>query len=137
MAVHGNVERCADLTHPVVAEPSETLHEGRERDTLDRVEVYRGPPRDWIITRLHDNLAGETPNVGRTGSDQGASQPRNGRVTREHDNWPPADIRQLAPPHLSPCGKRAHTHDAAAASRNDARSPQASVSSSGCSSYTA
>ena len=50
------------------------------------------------------------------------------------DNGPPADIGQLAPPHLSPRGKRAPAHDAAAAFRNDARSPHASGSSSGCSS---
>ena len=68
------------------------------------------------------------------GATSGASQARNRRITREHDDRSPADVGQLAPPHLSPCGKRARAHDAAAASRNDARSPQASGSSSGCSS---
>ena len=29
-AVHGNVERCANLAHPVVAEPSETLDVNRD-----------------------------------------------------------------------------------------------------------
>jgi hypothetical protein len=35
LAVHGNVERCADLTHTAVAESSEALYEHRDGDTLD------------------------------------------------------------------------------------------------------
>ena len=134
MAVHGNVERCADFTHAIVAEPSETLDKDAERHALDRVEVDRGPARNWIATLLQYDLAGQAADRGRTRCDQRASQPWNGCVTREHDDWPPADIRQLAPPHLSACGQRAHAQDAEAASRNDARSPHASASSGGCAS---
>lgn len=34
-AVHGNVERCADLTHTAIAESSEALYEHRDGDALD------------------------------------------------------------------------------------------------------
>ncbi len=137
VAVHGYVEGDADLTHPFIAEPAETLNEGRDRDALYRVEVYRRPPRNWIVTRLHHDLAGKTPDRRRAGRDERSPQPRNGRVTRQHDDRPPTDLRQLAPPHLSARRKSARAHDSAAASRNDARSPQASGSVSGCSSYAA
>jgi hypothetical protein len=35
--VHCDVERCADLTHTAVAEPSEALYEYCDRDALYRV----------------------------------------------------------------------------------------------------
>jgi hypothetical protein len=35
MAAHGNVERRADFTHAIVAEPSETLDKDSKRHALD------------------------------------------------------------------------------------------------------
>jgi hypothetical protein len=58
MAVHGNVKRCADFTHAIVAEPSQTLDKDCKRHALDRVEVDRGPARHWIATLLQYDLAG-------------------------------------------------------------------------------
>jgi hypothetical protein len=134
MALHCNVERGADFTHAIVAEPSETLDQDSERHALDRVQVDRGSARNWIATLLQYDLARQAADRGRTGCDQRAFQPWNGCVTREHHDWPSADIRQLAPPHLSARRQRAHAQDAEAASRNDARSPHASASSGGCAS---
>jgi hypothetical protein len=40
-AIDGDLERFADLAHPLVAEPTETLGEDCDRDALDRVEIHR------------------------------------------------------------------------------------------------
>ena len=69
---------------------------------------------------------------GGAGRDQRPAQPRDGRVARQdHDRATP-DLGRLAPPHLtaSRCA-----HERAAASRNEARSPQSSGASRGWSSY--
>jgi hypothetical protein len=92
VAVNSYIERCTDFTHTVVAEPSETLHQDGNRDTLDRVEVDRRPLRHWIVSRLDDNLAGETANCGGTRRDERAFQARNRRITREHDDRSPTDV---------------------------------------------
>jgi hypothetical protein len=86
-AVHSDLKRCTELAHPVVAESSEALNKNRDGDALNRVEVDSGTAGDWIIARFQHDLAGQSADRGRTGSDERASQPWNGRVTREHDNW--------------------------------------------------
>jgi hypothetical protein len=48
----GHVERRAHLSHAVVAESSEALHEDRDGHALDRVKVDRGSAGDWIVVRL-------------------------------------------------------------------------------------
>jgi hypothetical protein len=48
----GDVERCAHLSHAVAAESSEPLDEDCDGYALDRVEVDRGPARDWIAVWL-------------------------------------------------------------------------------------
>jgi hypothetical protein len=48
----GDVERCAHLSHAVVAESSEPLNEDCDGHALDRVKVERGPARDWIAVWL-------------------------------------------------------------------------------------
>jgi hypothetical protein len=39
--VNGDVECCADLAHPLIAQASQSLRECSYRDTLDRVEIHR------------------------------------------------------------------------------------------------
>ena len=40
-AVHGDGQGFADVSHPLIAQASETFDEHTQRDTLDRVEVDR------------------------------------------------------------------------------------------------
>jgi hypothetical protein len=93
VAIHGDIECYADFAHPIVAKPSETPHEDSDGNALDRVEVDRRPPRNWIVSRLHNNLAGETADRGCTRRNERAPQPWNGRITGKHHDGPPADIR--------------------------------------------
>jgi len=86
MAVHGYVERCANFTHAILAEPPETLHKDAKRDALNRVEVDRGPARNWIAALLQYHLAGQAADRGGARCDQRAVQPWDGCVTREHDH---------------------------------------------------
>jgi hypothetical protein len=72
-AVHGDVERGADLVHPVVAEPPKTLHKRPDGDALDGVEVHTGSPRDRIMSRFQHDLAGQAADRGRTGRDERAT----------------------------------------------------------------
>jgi hypothetical protein len=39
--VNGDVDRCADLAHPLIAEASQSLRECSDRDALYRVEIHR------------------------------------------------------------------------------------------------
>ena len=52
MAFDGYVERCAYLSHAVVAESSKALNEDRNGHALDRVKVNRGSAGDWVVVRL-------------------------------------------------------------------------------------
>jgi hypothetical protein len=52
VAFDGDVERCAYLSHSVVAEASESLNEDRDGHALHRVEVDRGPAGDRIVVWL-------------------------------------------------------------------------------------
>ncbi len=56
-------------------------------------------------------------------------------VSREHDDRTSADVGWFAPPQLATPGQCGHV--AAAASRNDAKSPQSSGSVIGCATYAA
>lgn len=125
----------ADLAHTGVCQPAQTFDEYRDRDTLKRVQVDCRPPRDRIVAEFEDDLAGKASNRRRARCDECPTQPWDRRVAREHDDRAPTDLNQFAPPHLPTDRKRAH--EAAAACRNDARSPHSSGSSAGCSSYAA
>jgi hypothetical protein len=52
VAFDGHVERRAHLSHAIVTEPPEALHEDREGDALYRVKVDRGSAGDWIVVGL-------------------------------------------------------------------------------------
>jgi hypothetical protein len=80
VAFNGHVERCAYLSHAIVAEPSQSLHEDRDGHALDGVEVDRGSAGDWIIGGLQDDLAGQAADGGRARCDERASQSRDGRI---------------------------------------------------------
>lgn len=56
-AVDGHGERGADLPHPVVAEPTESVDEHTERHTLDGVEVDHTHQRHWVRARFEGHLA--------------------------------------------------------------------------------
>jgi hypothetical protein len=52
VAFDGDVERCAYLSHTVVAESSESLDEDRDGHALHGVEVDRAPAGDRILVWL-------------------------------------------------------------------------------------
>jgi hypothetical protein len=131
-AIDGDRQGAADLPHPDVGEPSESLYEDGDRDALDRVEVDRAALRDRIVRGFQDDLAGERPDGRRARRDECATKARDCDVSGQHDDGAAASHRELAPPQLAASRRRAQ--EAAAASRNDARSPHVSGSSSGCSS---
>ena len=135
VATNGDFERSADLPHPVVAQPTETLHERPDRHGLDRVEVHDGGAWYRVLARLERNLGREPPDRRRTRPDQCAAQAGNRNVPRQHYDRPATGLRELTPPELTSARKR--VHDAPAAARNEARSPHSSRSSRGCVSYAA
>jgi hypothetical protein len=125
----------ADFAHPRVAQSPETIDKDRERDALDGVKI--DPCSSWnrVVTRFEHDLTGQASDCRGAGSYKCASEPRDRDVTRQDHDRAPTDVRGLAPPNFTT--HRYRTHDAAAASRNDARSPHSSGSSNGCSSYAA
>lgn len=133
--IDGNVQGLADLFHAVVTQSTEPFDENANADALDRVQVDGRRTGHRIVPRDEYDLAWQTANRCGARSDQRSAQSRDRRVAGQHDDWPSTDIRQLAPPDLSP--RRNPGHEAAAASRKDARSPHSSGSASGCSSYAA
>ena len=133
--VHCDLESLADLTHPLVAEPAQSFDKDSDRDALDRVEIYSGQPWNGIVAGFENDLAGKAANSRRARGHQRASKSRDCSVAREDHNRAATDVRQLTPPDL-PSGRK-RGQEAAAASRNDAKSPHTSGSSSGCSSYAA
>jgi len=132
-AIDGDGQCRAHPAHALVAEAAEAVHQGGHGDTLDRVEVHNGSSWDRVLVYFEHDLAGQSANRGRAWGHQGPSQSRDGRVPREDDDGAPPDLRQFAPPHLTTCRERGHDRDAA--SRNEARSPHSSGSSTGWSSY--
>jgi hypothetical protein len=131
-AVRAAGPRVADLAHAGIGQAAKPFDDHTGRHALDRVEVDSRVPGDRVVAGFEDDLALERPDGCRAWRDEDPPKPRDHRVTRENDDGPPADLRQLATPHLAPGWEG--VHDAAAAWRNDARSPQSSGSSSGCSS---
>jgi hypothetical protein len=79
--VHGDFESDADLPHPLITEPSETLDKDGDRDTLDRVEIDPGSAWDRIVAGFEQNLTGQSADCRRARSDQGAPKSRDGGVT--------------------------------------------------------
>lgn len=128
-AVDGNAQGRAHLAHPIVSQATQPGHEDGNGDALDGIQVHRATAGNRILGGVQDDLAGESTNGGRAGRDERASKPRQRGVPGQDDHGAAADLRQLAPPHL-PAGGRL-IHEAAAAPRNDARSPHSSGSSTG------
>lgn len=124
MAVDGDRERPADFLHAVIGEPAEALYEDAGRDAFDGVEVHCAVAWDWVVAWFQWDFAGEFAERRRAWCDECSSKPRDRGVPRQDDDGPPADIWKLAPPHLA--SRWQVDHEAPAASRNDARSPQSS-----------
>jgi hypothetical protein len=57
-AVNGDVDRCADLAHALIAETAQSLGECSDRDALDRVEIHYRRSGDGIFGRLEDDFTG-------------------------------------------------------------------------------
>ena len=131
-AVNGDFERLAKLPHPDVGKAPDPFGEYPEGDALDRVQVGHAVPWHRVVAWFEDNLTSQATDGRGARSDDRPPKARNGGVARQHDHWPPADVGKLTPPDVATSGQRAH--DAAAAARNDARSPHSSSSSSGWSS---
>ena len=131
-AVDSDSQRRTDLAHPVVAQATETLRQGSNRDALDRIEIDGRAAWDRILTRLEHHLARNPPDIGGARCDQCASKPRDCDVACYNNDRAARNLREFTPPDLS--SHRKVVHDDAAASRNEARSPHSSDSSIGCSS---
>src|ERR1700730_2712004 len=87
----------ANLTHRYIGKRPKAAGQDCHRDALEAVQVH----------------------------DQGASKPRDRCVARQHNDWAPADLGQLAPPNLST--SRQSTHEPPAARRPVALAPHSSV----------
>lgn len=129
LAVHGDRQSGADLLHAKVAQASESLDEHRNRDALDRVKIDCRSTRHGIAAGLEHDLARQPSDRRRARPNERPPKPRNGCISGQDDDRSLVDARELAPPHLATFGRRGH--DAAAASRNEARSPHSSGSSRG------
>ncbi len=131
-AVDRDRQSVTHLAHSSIAQPADSVDQDGQRDTLDRIEIDRRTSWHRVVPGLKHHLADEPANRRRARRDQCASVPRDHRIARENDDRTATDLGHLTPPHLA---ARGHCdHDAAAARRNEARSPQSSGSSSGCSS---
>lgn len=124
LAVDGDRERAADFLHAVIGESAEALYEDAGRDAFDGVEVHGAVAGDWVVGGFQRDFAGEFAERCRARCDECSSKPRDRGVPRQDDDGPAANIWKLAPPHLA--SRRKVAHEAPAASRNDARSPQSS-----------
>lgn len=124
MAVDGDRERTADFLHAVIGEPAEALYEDAGRHTFDGVEIHCTVAWDWVVAGFQWDFAGEFADRRRTRCDECSSKPRDRGITRQDDDGPPSKIGKFAPPHLA--SRWQVRHEASAASRNDARSPQSS-----------
>lgn len=132
-AVDGDFECFADFAHTLVAESAEAFDQRPDRNALDRIEVDDRDERDRVVRGLEEDLRRDTADCGCARPDQGAPQSRDRRVSGEHHYRPAPDLWKLAPPNIA--SRRKRSHDAPAGARNEARSPHASASSSGCLSY--
>ena len=131
-AVNRNLKRGADLAHAFHAEDPYPFDEHGDRNALDRIQIDRASSRNRIVAGFEDDLTRQTSNRRCARSNQGPSQSRDCDVTRQHHDRSASNFGKLAPPDLpSPGG-----HVAAAAERNDARSPHSSGSSRGCFPYS-
>ncbi len=131
--VHGYLKGCEDVTHSIISEPAEAADQNCDRDAFEGIKVDRGTVRDRGGIGFKNDFAGQSPDRGRAWRDKCAPKPRDSRVARHDIDWPASDFGKLAPPDLTAGRKR--THEEPAARRHDDRSPQASGSSGGCSSY--
>ncbi len=113
-----------DVAHSVVTQTAEPFDQCCECDALDGVEVDRASSRDRIVTRFEQNFTGQPAHGGRARCDQASAQPGNRGVARQHHYRTSADLFEFTPPEFA--AARFVGHDAAAASRNDARSPHSS-----------
>lgn len=130
--VDGDFERLTNLSHPIVAQSTESFDEYAHRDALNGVEIHGASSWDRIVAGFQLHFTRQVAECGGARSDQRSPKPGNRNVTREHDDRSATDVGKLAPPHLAARG--ISRHEAAARSRNDAKSPHSSVSLSGCSS---
>ena len=131
-AVDGDCEGGTDLAHANLGHPAQPLDEDGDRDAFDRVEIHRRAKRDRVVTWFEHHLAGKPPDGRRAGSHECAAMPWDDHVAGQDNYRSATDLGHLTPPDFPP--SREGSHDAAAALRNDARSPHSSGSSSGCSS---
>lgn len=132
LAVHCDRQSGTNLFHSQVAQAAEPLHENAGRHALDGVQVDGGSARHRIFAGIQHDFARQVANGRGARSDQRAPKSWDGCVSGEDHDGSPADVRELTPPEFAT--RRNRCHDAAAASRNDARSPHSSASSSGWSS---
>ena len=134
-AVDSDLKGSADFAHAGIGETTKSLDKNTHGNAFNRVEIDRRRPRDGIVASLQEHLAGQAPNRRGAGRNDRAFQSWDRCITGQDDYRTATNVREFTPPDLTAGGNRAH--DAAAASRNDARSPHSSTSLSGCVSYAA
>ena len=133
LAVDRHLKGGAYLPHPLAAQSAESLDQHCDRDALDRVEIDSRKPGDRVRARFEEDLARKVPDIGCAGGDQGAAQSGDGSVPGQDKYRTSANVREFAPPEFPSTSCVGHV--AAAAERNDSRSPHSSGLLIGCSSY--
>ena len=123
MAVDGNFESGAHLSHSLAAQSAEPVDEYSDRDALDRVKIDRREVGNRIGAWFEEDLAGEVSDRRRARGNERAPQSGYGCISREDQDGPAANVRKLAPPKLP---STRHAGHVAAAERKDARSPHTS-----------
>lgn len=103
-AVDRDRKGVADLAHAIVTQAAETVHQDRQRDAFDRVQVDRGPAGHRVVAGFENDLADQTPDRRRTRRNQCSTMTGYHGIAGEHHDRPPTDLGHLAPPELTAGG---------------------------------
>ena len=102
VAIDGDGKSRADLPHPLSTEPAKALHEHRDGNALDGIEIHGRTQRNGIIFRFEHHFAGQPADCRGTRRHQRTAQPRYCDISREHHHRAPTESGKLAPPDLAP-----------------------------------
>jgi len=135
VTVDGDGEGVTDLSHALVAQAAGPVDQNSDGHALDRVEIDNAHAGNRIDAWLEHHLTRQASDSRGARGHQRPTESGNGGISTQHHDGSSADVGQLAPPELAASGLVGH--EAAAAERNDPRSPHSSASVAGCSSYAA
>ena len=131
--VNRNGEGFADFGDPGVTQSPDSIDKHTYGNAFDGVKVDSCAPDDRFYAWFKHHFTRQPSDGCCALGYQRSMQTRDGNISGEHDDRTAADLGGFAPPKFST--QRQGTHEAAAADRNELRSPHSSRSSIGCSSY--